>query len=193
MLEELLLFDSSKPAPDWTNVFIYSAVIIIATQLTFMALTKLMGIDNVNIELDSEKDNEYAEWQKKNISPWSVLFTEIVSSSIYSPIAEELMFRVLLMKFVFSKQLGLNNWTSNILQSLIFGGMHLTNTVFSTQTSKYTKLQTLSATIAGLISGWTYYHTNSIMPSLIAHFINNASAGMSEVIGYSKHLRTKQK
>lgn len=193
MLEELILFDTSKPAPDWTNVFIYAAVIIIATQLTFMALTKIMGIDDVSKDLDSEKENEYNEWEKKKLSPWSILATEIASSSIYSPIAEELMFRVLLMKFVLSRQLGLNNWTSNVIQSLVFGGMHLTNTVFSTQTAKYTRLQTLSATIAGLVSGWTYYHTNSVMPSLVAHFINNTSAGISEFAGYRNYLNKKEK
>lgn len=188
MLSELLLFDSSLPAPSMSDIFIYTIGILIVSNLVFVVLCSAFGV-NVNDSLDKEKSKEYIEWKKRKLSPWSVLASEIVNSAIYSPIAEELAFRVLLMKYICMNRLGMDFWTANIIQATVFGGIHLTNNVFSTQSKKYTNLQTLSALITGLVSGWAYYKCNSILPSLLSHVINNGVAGVSEAMGYWLALR----
>lgn len=183
-----MLFDESRPAPSMYTVLIYTVGILVASNLVFVVLCALVGVD-ANDSLGKEKDKEYVEWAKRKLSPWSVLASEIVNSSLYSPIAEELTFRLLLMKIVCMERLRLSPTMAIIIQGVVFGTMHLTNSVFSIQSGRYTVLQTISALITGLISGWTYYHTNSILPALFSHVLNNASAGLSEVWGYHRYLK----
>ena len=49
----------------------------------------------------------------------------------------------------------------------------MSNVVASEQQLKKTMLQTLSATIGGLISGWSYMYTNSLLTPIMSHMINN--------------------
>lgn len=185
---EFLSFDESKTSPDLYSIMFYTALIILTTQIVFVVVAKIMGIDDVEQDLDDEKQKEYSQWKKKGVTPFQVGMGELFNSTIYSPISEEFLFRIVLMKYICVERLKLTPLAANVIQASIFGGMHLTNVAFSNQTGKYTKLQTLSATIAGLISGWTFIQSNSILPSLIAHALNNASAGISELLGYMKFL-----
>lgn len=193
MVLDLLSFNKSKPTPGMYTILLYTAIILVVSQLIFLVLTKMIGVDDVNSDIDNEKDKEYEKWAEKNVSPWALLASEIFNSTIYSPVAEELVFRVVLMKYICVDKYGIGPVQANVIQATAFGAMHLTNTAFSTQTSKYTNLQTLSASITGLVSGWAYVQTNSILPSLFSHMINNASAGTSEVLGYFKYLKTYDK
>jgi len=188
MLEELLLFDSSRPSPSGYNIMIYTLGILIVSNVIFVLLCSALGLDG-NISVDDEKKKEFETWKAKNVSPWMVLVSEILNSTIYSPVAEELTFRVVLLKYILVKQSNIDPQIANVLQALIFGLIHVTNTVFSTQSSKYTTLQTISATITGFISGWVYIHSNSVLPALFSHMINNGSAGLGEVISYVKFRR----
>jgi membrane protease YdiL (CAAX protease family) len=188
-LGSLILFDESRPSPELTSIFIWAVAILIVSNFTFLILCKLMGVDTAKT-LDNEKSKEYAEWVKRGISPWSVTASEIMNSTIYSPVAEEMAFRVILQKFLLTRGAGLNPIAAVIIQGIIFGIMHLSNSVYTTQSKKYTYMQALSATISGIVSGWVYYHTNSVLPSLLAHAINNGAAGVSEVSGYVKYRKT---
>jgi membrane protease YdiL (CAAX protease family) len=186
LFDILLLYDESLPAPTITEILIWTGVILVVSNVIFIAICALFGVDSSET-LDKEKDKEYVEWSKNGVSPWAVASSEILNSSIYSPIAEELAFRVLLLKILCVRGLKLDFWVSNFIQASIFGTMHLSNVTFTTQTKNYTYLQAISAGISGLVSGFVYKQSNSILPSLIAHVLNNASAGMSEVIGYVKY------
>jgi membrane protease YdiL (CAAX protease family) len=67
----------------------------------------------------------------------------------------------------------------------MFGLMHMSNVVASDQQMKKTMLQTLSATIGGLIAGWSYMYTNSILTPIMSHMINNIIATGLDSIEYS--------
>ena len=188
LVNMMLLFDESLPGPSLTEVLIWTGVIIVASNLIFVVLCALVGI-NSSKTLDHEKSAEYSEWLKNKVSPWAVAGSEFLNSSLYSPVAEELAFRFLLLKILCVRGLGMNFWVANVVQALVFGTMHMTNVAFTTQTKTYTYLQTLSASISGLVSGWVYRQSNSILPPLIAHVLNNASAGFSEVMGYVDYRR----
>jgi membrane protease YdiL (CAAX protease family) len=113
---------------------------------------------------------------------------ETTSGVLYSPIAEEFVFKFLLMKKLLHEYFKFSPMSSNIIQSLCFGVLHKSNSIFSNQTQSFTNIQGLCATINGFISGWVYQKSNSIIPCLLAHMINNAVAGVSEVVGYSDFL-----
>ena len=189
---DFLKFDQDRPNASFYDIIIYTAAIFVSSNLIFMILISLFGI-NANDSIENEKNKEYDEWYKKNISVWSLILSNMTNSSIYSPIAEEIVFRLVLLKYILVDKFKLNIYTSIIIQSLIFGSLHLSNITFTTQTKKYTYLQTFSAIITGIISGWVFYHTNSLLPCIFSHIINNTSASISEIIGYIKYKREKSK
>lgn len=147
-------------------------------------LCAIMGIDS---NIKGEKDTEYIEWNKRGITPWALAASELLNSTIYSPIAEELTFRLVLMKVICIQHLKLTSTAANVVQAIVFGLMHMSNSVYTTQTQRYTSLQTLSCIISGLVSGYVYIRCNSLLPSLIAHAVNNGAAGINEVVGYIKY------
>src|SRR5579872_2428134 len=102
MLTDLLLFDETKPAPSIGKIMAWTLAILIMSNFIFLILTTVTGI-KANKELETEKDIEYVEWNKRKLSPWLVLLSELANSTIYSPLAEESVFRFLLMKVVCTK------------------------------------------------------------------------------------------
>ena len=183
LLNALVLYDESLPAPSVSEIIIWTAVILVVSNIIFIVLCTLVGI-NPNQTLDDEKEKEYQKWYKNNVSPFIVGLGEVLGSTIYSPIAEELTFRFLLLKLICIRKLNMNFWIANMLQATVFGFMHVSNVSFTTQTKKYTVLQSISAAISGAVSGFAYKQCNSILPSLLAHMLNNGAAGAGEIFGY---------
>jgi membrane protease YdiL (CAAX protease family) len=192
IIKIITLLDEEKSAPSISDIIFYTIIILIVSNITFMVLASVVGV-NSNTVLEKEKDKEYIEWKKRNISPIHLLGSELLNSTIYSPIAEELTFRFLLMKIICIKKIKMSPYIANSIQSIIFGSLHMSNSVYSTQTKTYTNLQTLSATITGFVSGWAYIKSNSIIPSLLAHMINNGIAGSTELFGYMEYLKNEKK
>ena len=63
----------------------------------------------------------------------------------------------------------------------------MTNAVVSDQEINRTIIQSVMAGFGGLIAGYTYSYTNTILTPLLSHFINNMMSAGSEFIDYSKH------
>jgi len=185
-MESFLLYDTSKPSPSLREIVIWTCATLIISNLIFVVLCTLLGV-NSQSSIKKEKETEYTEWKKRGISPWSLAVSELLNSTIYAPVAEEVTFRLVLMKIICIQKLQLDPTLANIIQASVFGIMHLSNNVYTTQSKTYTNLQTLSAFISGLVSGYVYIKCNSLIPSLLAHIINNGAAGLSEVIGYIKY------
>ena len=74
---------------------------------------------------------------------------------------------------------------ANFLQAIVFGLMHMSNVVSSDQQLNKTVLQTVSSTIGGLIAGWSYMYTNSLLTPIMSHMINNIIATSSDMMEYS--------
>jgi membrane protease YdiL (CAAX protease family) len=192
MLQTLLLFDETKPAPTVYEILLYTVVILVLTFIIFSVLCKILRIDSEK-QIDNHKNNEYEKWEKNGLTPSKLMLTEALNSTLYAPVAEELVFRVFLTKFLLVKGFGLNKHIAILIEAILFGSLHLTNQVYSNQDKNFTYLQSLSATIAGIVSGYVYIKSNSILPSLFAHMINNGIASIEEVIGYNNYLKDKEK
>lgn len=88
------------------------------------------------------------------------------------PVAEELVFRGgILRKLlqIFSindegKTTNAGHWCAIAISALIFGAMHLN------------AAQGVHAFLIGLLLGWMYYRTRSIIPSIAFHWVNNSVA-----------------
>jgi membrane protease YdiL (CAAX protease family) len=188
---ELLKFDASKPSTSFLNQIVLGIAIMIFSNMVFVVFLKMMG-NGIISKVDEETKDGYDKFQDRNVSPKALLLSDILNSVIYAPITEELFFRYFLFKTIFVRYFNLNIHTANILQSLIFGGFHITNTVFTDQKKVTTLVQMLSATIAGVVQGYVYYYSNSIVPGVVSHVVNNLLATHYAYSNYSKYIKQEQ-
>lgn len=87
-----------------------------------------------------------------------------IALGIMVPIAEEIVFRGAIQR-VLQNALGeRNRWIAIVIPALIFGVIHLN------------LAQGLHAFVIGLLLGWLYSRTNSILPGLVLHWVNNSVA-----------------
>lgn len=79
---------------------------------------------------------------------------------ILIPVAEEMVFRGAIQRMlqrVFSK----NHWLAIVVSALIFGAVHGNLPQF------------IHAFLLGLLLGWMYYRTDSVVPGIVLHWVNN--------------------
>lgn len=181
LFQELILFDASRPAVPFGKQLLVAMLSVILNNILFNFVYNLIPASTTNENIPAE----YSTIQSKAVTPFVFGVSEIINGGIYAPIVEELFFRFLLFKLIFIKFLKMNVTTANILQSIVFGMMHMTNVITSSQSFNRTLLQTISASIGGFISAWSYIYTNSILTPVMAHMINNVIATSTEVIDYT--------
>ena len=86
----------------------------------------------------------------------------ILSITIMAPLVEELLFRGAIQGYMLRK--GMKPLHAILIASAIFGIVHMN------------PIQIPFAFAIGLIFGWLYYRTGSVVPGIIGHFINNSIA-----------------
>jgi uncharacterized protein len=175
LFKELLYFDPSKPTLKIYNLVVLGIAIMIASNIIFVSILKLFG-SNVLNDIDQESKDGFHSYKNKNIHPTTLFMSDILNSVIYASITEELFFRFFLLKTILIRKFNMSFHTANLLQSFIFGFFHLTNTVYTEQKNTTTFAQMLSASISGLINGYVYFYSNSIIPSVVSHVLNNLLA-----------------
>ncbi|NDW13078.1 CPBP family intramembrane metalloprotease [Bacteroides sp. 214] len=79
--------------------------------------------------------------------------------AFFGPVLEELLFRGAILTILLRK---FTPWKAILISALIFGVFHLNPP------------QIISATLIGLILGWLYYKTASLIPCIIIHVLNNS-------------------
>jgi membrane protease YdiL (CAAX protease family) len=99
----------------------------------------------------------------------------VASVAFVAPLLEELLFRGAiqgaLMRYFKSP------WVGIVLAALLFGVIHLN------------PIQVFYATCLGIVFGWVYYRTGSLLPAILGHIINNSLAVISMVVlGESNEL-----
>lgn len=83
---------------------------------------------------------------------------------ILAPVAEEMVFRGAILRqllTLFSRRF---HWVAIVVSALIFGAIHLN------------MAQGIHAFVIGLLLGWLYYRTGSIVPGIVLHWVNNTVA-----------------
>ena len=86
----------------------------------------------------------------------------IISITIIAPLVEELLFRGAIQGHLLRK--GMKPLNAILIASAIFGIVHMN------------PIQIPFAFAIGMIFGWLYYRTGSVVPGIIGHFINNSIA-----------------
>ena len=101
----------------------------------------------------------------------------IISITIMAPLVEELLFRGAIQGYMLRK--GMKPLHAILIASAIFGIVHMN------------PVQIPFAFAIGLIFGWLYYRTGSVVPGIIGHFINNSIACLQMATLTEEEFNTK--
>ena len=101
----------------------------------------------------------------------------IISITIMAPLVEELLFRGAIQGYMLRKEI--KPLHAILIASAIFGIIHMN------------PIQIPFAFAIGMIFGWLYYRTGSVVPGIIGHFINNSIACLQMATLTEEEFNTK--
>ena len=101
----------------------------------------------------------------------------IISITIMAPLVEELLFRGAIQGYMLRK--GMKPLHAILIASAIFGIVHMN------------PIQIPFAFAIGMIFGWLYYRTGSVIPGIVGHFINNSIACIQMATLTEEEFNTK--
>ena len=90
-----------------------------------------------------------------------------IAIGVLVPIAEEMVFRGAILRRLLDASDTRWHWAAIVVTAALFGAMHLN------------MAQGINAFVMGLLLGWMYMRTRSIVPGLVFHFTNNTIAFFS--------------
>lgn len=95
--------------------------------------------------------------------------------SVFAPLLEEVLFRGAIQGYMMRK---FKPWTAIICSALVFGLIHMN------------PVQIVYATLLGIIFGWIYYRTGSLLPVILGHILNNSFATIVTLSGVEEESIT---
>lgn len=136
------------------NIMLLSIVLIFCAMTTFNICAQWVELpDNLEMQMQQLSNN----------------IIGILAIAVIAPILEEVLFRGAIQGYLMRHFE--NPWVGIIAASLIFGIIHMN------------PIQIFYATFLGLVFGWIYYRTGSLMPVIIGHVLNNSLAALTMLLG----------
>ncbi|MBR2638621.1 MAG: CPBP family intramembrane metalloprotease [Bacteroidaceae bacterium] len=136
------------------SILLLSVVLIFATMVTFNIFAQWAGLPDMHANV--------MEGLSKNI-------VGVLAIAVAAPVLEEMLFRGAIQGMLMRRFS--NPWVGIIIASLIFGAIHMN------------PIQVFYATMLGLVFGWIYYRTGSLVPVVIGHVLNNSMAAATMFFG----------
>ncbi len=112
--------------------------------------------EQLGIEMDENTQQIITSMMKE---PWGY-----VAIGILAPLAEEVVFRGAILRTLLGIMSKKNHWVAIIISAALFGLAH------------FNAAQFINALLMGLLLGWMYYRTGSLVPGILLHWINNTMA-----------------
>lgn len=112
--------------------------------------------EQLGIEMDENTQQILTSLMKE---PWGY-----VAVGILAPLAEEVVFRGAILRTLLGIMSKKNHWVAIMISAAIFGAVHCNQAQF------------INALLMGLLLGWMYYRTGSLVPGILLHWINNTMA-----------------
>ncbi len=137
----------SKPWGSLLWVALFTIGIIIPLEFTY---------EKLGIEMDANTERVFAELMKE---PWGY-----VAVGIMAPLAEEIVFRGAILRSLLDMMSKKNHWVAILISAALFGVVHGNSAQFA------------NALLMGLLLGWMYYRTKSLVPGILMHWVNNTLA-----------------
>ena len=150
----------------WRRWSPYSREYIATRPWTALAWVVLLSLGTIipsqwMIEvLDVDMPKETLELMTKLLgTPWGYL-----AVGVLAPVAEEMVFRGAILRRLLEVMGEGRKWFAIIISALLFGALHANGPQF------------IHAALIGVLLGWMYSRTNSIVPGMLFHWINNTIA-----------------
>ena len=137
----------SKP---WSTL-LWVALFSLGTIIPLSFLYEQLGI-----EMDENTQQIFTSLMKE---PWGY-----VAIGILAPLAEEVVFRGAILRTLLGIMSKKNHWVAIMISAAIFGVVHANLAQF------------INALLMGLLLGWMYYRTGSLVPGILLHWVNNTMA-----------------
>ena len=112
--------------------------------------------EQLGIEMDENTQQIFTSLMKE---PWGY-----VAIGILAPLAEEVVFRGAILRTLLGIMSKKNHWVAIMISAAIFGVVHANLAQF------------VNALLMGLLLGWMYYRTGSLVPGILLHWVNNTMA-----------------
>ena len=112
--------------------------------------------EQLGIEMDENTQQIFTSLMKE---PWGD-----VAVGILAPLAEEVVFRGAILRTLLGIMSKKNHWVAIMISAAIFGVVHANLAQF------------INALLMGLLLGWMYYRTGSLVPGILLHWVNNTMA-----------------
>jgi len=112
--------------------------------------------EHLGIEMDANTEQVFASLMKE---PWGY-----VAIGILAPLAEEIVFRGAILRTLLGMVSKKNHWVAIMISAAFFGVAHGNVAQF------------VNALLMGLLLGWMYYRTKSLVPGILMHWVNNTMA-----------------
>lgn len=100
-----------------------------------------------------------------------------LSIAVFAPACEEFVFRGAVEGTLLKTT---SPWAAILISALLFGIIHMN------------PIQIPFAFIIGILLGWLFYKTGSLIPGILAHFINNAIGFMTMVTVNDSNITTEK-
>lgn len=112
--------------------------------------------EHIGLEMDETTGRIFEGLLKE---PWGY-----VAVGILAPLAEEVVFRGAILRTLLGMMSKRNHWVAIMISAAIFGAVHGNAAQF------------VNALFMGLLLGWMYYRTRSLVPGILLHWVNNTMA-----------------
>ncbi len=135
------------------QVLCVSALFVLAATYVLNVLIEQVGVPNTMEETFIAMSN----------NPFGFL-----TIALLAPVLEELLFRGAIEGRLLQRWT--NPWAGIMVSSLIFGVIHMN------------PAQIPFAFLMGLVFGWLYYRTGSLLPGIVGHVLNNSIAAVNMIL-----------
>lgn len=137
---------ASRP---WFSL-VWVALFTLGIMIPQTYVTELLGI-----EMSPEYEKMFEGMMKE---PWGY-----AAIGVLAPLTEEVVFRGAVLRKLLQLMGHKWRWGAIVISAAIFGAVHGNNAQFWT------------AFVLGIVLGWMYYRTRSIVPGIVLHFVNNST------------------
>ena len=135
------------------QVLLVSTVFVFAAMYVLNLLIEQAGIPNT-------MEDTFIEMSRNPLG--------LLSIALLAPILEEMLFRGAIEGRLL--RMWQNPWGAIIVSSLVFGVVHMN------------PAQIPFAFLLGVMFGWLYYRTGSLLPGIIGHVLNNSVAAVNMIL-----------